>query len=248
MNKYKFVEAKENYKDYSSGRVIYGVPNATNFPVRLASDIFQRCTECLIKKGKSPPYIVYDPLCGAAYTLTVLGFLHREEIKKIFASDSNKEMLDFANKNLSLLNNKGMNKRINELEELFVNYKKISHKEALESAQRLKSKIKNLDVEIFQFNIITEEILPKQVSDLNIVIADVPYGKLVNWDGLKEGSNPVEIFLNKIKNRLNSNAIVALILNKKQEVSFKEYKLIKKFKIGKRKVILLEPIFKGISE
>ena len=48
MKTYKFIKTKENYKDYSSGRVIYGVAKATNFPVRLASEIFLKCTDCLI--------------------------------------------------------------------------------------------------------------------------------------------------------------------------------------------------------
>ena len=37
---YKFVSEKKNYEDYSSGRVLYGAPEATNFSVRLASEFF----------------------------------------------------------------------------------------------------------------------------------------------------------------------------------------------------------------
>jgi hypothetical protein len=211
MKKYKFTETKKNYKDYSNGKVIYGVPKATNFPVRLASEIFQRCTEYLIKKGKSVPYTIYDPLCGTGYTLTVLGFLHGSSIRTIFASDSDKAALEFANKNLSLLNTEGIDNRIHELEKFIQDYNKISHKEALESAQRLKSKIQSLSIktEIFQFNILTDTDLPKQVSEIDLVMADVPYGKLAQWHSMKEESNPIKICLDKIKIRLSSIAIVA---------------------------------------
>ncbi|SRR3989338_3333287 len=245
MNKYKFTAMKENYEDYSSGRVIYGVPKATNFPVRLASEIFQRCSEYLTKKGKYSPYIVYDPLCGAGYTLTVLGFLHGSSIRTFFASDSDKKALEFASKNLALLNTEGINNRIHELEKFIQDYNKISHKEALESAYRLKSKVISLSIKtkIFQFNILVDTNLPKPVSGIDLVIADVPYGKLTQWDDLKEESNPIKICLDKIKSRLSPVAIVAIILNKKQEILHEGYSCIKKFKIGKRKIILLEPKF-----
>ncbi len=114
--KYKFNPVKENYEDYSSGRVLYGAPKATNFPVRLASEIFLCCSEHLKKNGSSGPYTIYDPFCGSAYSLTVMGFFHGLKIKDIFASDVNNTILEFAQKNLSLLSEIGLQKRINELE------------------------------------------------------------------------------------------------------------------------------------
>ncbi len=95
-SKYQYAVTKENYEDYSSGRVIYGATGATNFPVRLSSEVFQQCVHYLKGKGKAGPYKLYDPFCGVAYSLTVIGFLHGAEIESIAGSDSDSRMLEFA--------------------------------------------------------------------------------------------------------------------------------------------------------
>src|SRR5580704_14474383 len=143
--RYQYTATKENYEDYSSGRVVYGVAGATNFPVRLSSEVFQRCAHYLKSKGKSGPYKLYDPVCGVAYALTVIGFLHGADIESIVASDSDSRMLEFARKNLSLLTAQGLSKRIEELKTFVREYNKDSHKQALESAHRLQSKIRSSD-------------------------------------------------------------------------------------------------------
>src|ERR1700722_10543985 len=106
-SKYQHTVTRENYEDYSSGRVVYGAMGATNFPVRLSSEVFQRCVHYLKSQGKPGPYKIYDPFCGVAYSLTVIGFLHGAEIESIAASDSNSRLLEFARKNLSLLTTTG---------------------------------------------------------------------------------------------------------------------------------------------
>ncbi len=102
-NKYQYTSGKENYEDYSSGRVLYGVKGATNFPVRLSSEIFQHCVTYLKNQEKQGPYTIYDPFCGVAYSLTVMGFIHGGDIASIIASDADGRLLEFAQKNLSLM-------------------------------------------------------------------------------------------------------------------------------------------------
>lgn len=237
------MKQKVNYEDYSSGRVLYGAPKATNFPVSLTLEIFEKCSEYLSKKRNLGPYVIYDPFCGVAYSLTVLGFLCGENIKEMIASDADKTILEFAHKNLSLLTVKGINNRIAELTKYIHEYKKDSHKQALDSAERLKVKTKSLNIktEVFQFNILYADSLPKFVNKIDIIIADVPYGKLTKWEGLKEGTNPIQEFLNKIKDRLSKNAMVVIILNKKQEIEYNGYEKIKSFKSNKRRIVLLKP-------
>jgi len=240
--KYKFTN-KENYEDYSSGRVLYGAPNATNFPVRFSSEIFQRCNDYLSKKGKQGPYTIYDPFCGIGYSLSVMSFLHGSDIKSIIASDVDKTMIEFAEKNLSLLTIKGLNTRIEELQGFIEKYKKDSHKESLESAYRLKEKlVEPIGLQIFQFNILTNEPLLDFVKNIDIVIADLPYGKLTNWEDVENESNPTQRFLDKVRDRLSKESIVAVSFNKKQKVEYEGFNKIKAFTLGKRKVLLLEPI------
>ncbi len=238
------MKKKINFEDYSSGRVIYGAPGATNFPVGLASDIFEKCKQYLNEQGSFGPYSLYDPFCGAGYSLTVLGLLHGQSIKNIFASDVDKTILEFAHKNLSLLSTRGIDNRISELEKFIKEYKKDSHKEALKSALVIKENVNSLQTKTseFQFDMLKGEELPKQINKIDLVITDVPYGKLANWEGVEEGKNPIQITLDKIKNRLNEVSIVAVVLNKKQEIKYNGYEKIKTLKFPKRKVFLLKSL------
>ncbi len=83
---YKYTD-KINYQDYASGRVPYHRTGRPNFPVRLASEIFQRC----LAYADLDQVSLYDPCCGGAYMLTVIGLLHGDRIKKIYGSDIDKE-------------------------------------------------------------------------------------------------------------------------------------------------------------
>jgi 23S rRNA G2445 N2-methylase RlmL len=100
---YKFATERENYEDLASGRVLHGLAGATNFPVRLASEVFQRCADVLKQEGRKPPYTIYDPLCGVGYMLTALGFLHGEHIERLVGSDYDEAILKTARQNLGLL-------------------------------------------------------------------------------------------------------------------------------------------------
>lgn len=234
---------KENYEDYSSGRVLYGAPMATNFPVSLTLEIYKRCSDYLVKKGNSGPYVIYDPFCGVAYSLTVLGFFNGKNIKQLIASDVDKTTLEFAYKNLSLLTKKGIDNRIKELDRFIQEYNKDSHREALISANKLKEISSKLSIEIkeFQHNILSNISLPKYVNKVDMVITDLPYGKLTNWEGIDGEINPAQQFLNKIKDRLKKNSVIAIVYNKQQKVIHDGFNKVKGFKVGKRKIIILSP-------
>jgi 23S rRNA G2445 N2-methylase RlmL len=236
-NKYLFATEKENYEDYSSGRVLYGAPSAPNFPVRLASELFQRCANYLKEQGSNGPYKLYDPFCGAGYSLTVIGFLFSSEISSSLGSDSDESILDFAKKNLSLLSKEGMDHRIDELNKFTKEYNKDSHRDALKSAEILKDRlISPIESKIFQFNSIEHKDFPESINNIDIIIADLPYGKLTSWN---EDNNQTQIFLDAIRSRLKSVSIVALISNKEQKISHTGYTIVEKYNLGKRKIILL---------
>ena len=234
-----------NYQDYSSGRVLYGMSGATNFSVRISNEIFEWCDKYFTSKGKTAPYIIYDPFCGIAYSLTELGFLHGSKIKYIVGSDIDEKSLEFAKKNLSLLTYKGIDNRIEELQKFINQYNRESHKEALDSAKRLKAIINpNINIEIFQFNILNNMIFSKDVIDIDLVITDVPYGELTKWQGIeKDSKNPIQIFLDKLKTILSKDSLVVIVLNKKQIISYAGYNKIKILNRGTRKIIILETIF-----
>src|SRR5689334_14242480 len=139
---YKFETEQQDYSDLASGRVFYSLPGHPAFPVRLASEIFQRC---LAQREKlyqeSLPCTLYDPCCGTAYHLSVLGVLHRERLDQVIASDIDETAVALARRNLGLLHAEGMDVRIRELSQMYEQYGKESHREALQSAQKLKSQL-----------------------------------------------------------------------------------------------------------
>lgn len=223
---------KGNYEDFSAGRVLYNVKDMTNFPVRLAQEIYGRCLQYSQKKDN---ICLYDCCCGGAYLLTVLGFLNQDTISEIIGSDINTEILDIAKKNLSLLSIEGINKRIAEIEQMIANYKKQSHIEAKDSAIRLKSLLSNnIKFKVFQcdaLNAINLHIKP------DIIITDVPYGHIVNWGGNEEDA--IDKLLDSLYEICSSDTIIGLCMNKKQKVRNEKFIRLEKEQIGKRRFEIL---------
>ncbi|HEY5561349.1 MAG TPA: hypothetical protein VIK72_06255 [Clostridiaceae bacterium] len=167
-----------NYEKFSSGRVLYHERGITNFPVRLAQEIYGRCLQHSPKKKN---ICLYDCCCGGGYLLTVLGFLNQDTIGKIIGSDINYESLGIAKNNFSLLSIDGINKRISDIEKMIVMYQKQSHIEAKQCAIILKDMISNnIGFEAFEADAL-KEINLTTIPD--IIIIDVPYGDMVLWKG-----------------------------------------------------------------
>src|ERR1044071_1824451 len=110
---YQFEKEQLDYSDLASGRVFHSLPGHPAFPVRLASEIFQRCKanrETIYKN--STRCVLYDPCCGAAYHLSVLAYLHREHIQEVIGSDVDEKAVALAERNLELVSIVGLDKRI----------------------------------------------------------------------------------------------------------------------------------------
>jgi 23S rRNA (guanine2535-N1)-methyltransferase len=138
---YKHVREKENYEDFSSGKVLLNAAGTTAFPVRLASEIYLRGKSYLQSKSNKVKYTLYDPCCGGAYLLTTLGILHGDDLDQIMGSDIDQRVIELAKKNLGLINIEGLDERIEQLSKMNMEYGKESHRLAIESALRLRNKI-----------------------------------------------------------------------------------------------------------
>lgn len=241
---YHFETVDRNYEDFASGRVLYNARGTTAFPVRLASEIAQRCMGFLESKGVSGPYSVYDPCCGGAYLLTVIGLLHGGRLKSIYASDVNAEVLGIAGKNLSLLTPEGLGERRAELDKLIELYGKASHRDAVASVDRLGgllvgSRIES--VETFSADITKPREVPERCRDLNLVITDLPYGDIVSWTG--DSADPVNDLFELAYERMEpSRSVLAIIADKSQKLKHDKFKRLQSVKIGKRIFGIFEPI------
>lgn len=223
----------DNYENFSAGRVIYNVKGMTNFPVRLAQEIYGRCLKYSAKKRD---IILYDCCCGGAYLLTVLGFLNQDSIGRIYGSDINKEILDIARTNLSLLSIEGINKRILEIEDMIKDFQKQSHVEARQSAIELKDMLKR-DIKYRVFQADALESINLDISP-DIIITDVPYGNIVDWQGNEE--NFIDKLLDSLYDISSPGTIIGLCMDKKQKVKNEKFNRLERHRIGKRKFEILK--------
>jgi 23S rRNA (guanine2535-N1)-methyltransferase len=244
--KYRFATDRQNYEDHASGRVLYGRPGQAAFPVRLASEVFQRCCHRLAQRGVPPPYTLYDPCCGGGYLLTVVGLLHGAELARIVASDIDDEAVERARENLSLLTAAGMERRLDAIERLFDAYGKPSHQGALESGRRLKASLtaahEAIKVACFPFDVTGDAGWPGEVSQVDIVLSDLPYGRTTSWHGASASTDAAQRLLTRIDAILSPTGVVALIANREQATSHAAYRRVDSLAIGKRRVSLLERV------
>jgi 16S rRNA G966 N2-methylase RsmD len=250
---YKYAKEQQGYSDFSSGRVFYSLPGHPSFPVRLASEVFQRCLahrETIYRL--SGPCGLYDPCCGAAYHLSVLGYLHGEHIREIIASDINEKAVALAGRNLSLLHEDGLHRRIAELSELLEQYGKESHREALASAATLKKKLlglrerQSLKTRAFRASATDKAAITSQVpqQSVDIVFTDVPYGRHSQWQESDKSSNPLSSMLDALLGVLSASGIVAVSADKQQKAVHEEFERLEQFQVGKRRVVILKPRIK----
>ncbi len=223
---YKYAN-NDNYEDFASGRVLYHVGGEPTFPVRLALEIFDRCLEYSPKKTKIS---LYDCCCGGAYMLTILGLIKNNSISKLYGSDISLESISLAKDNLGLLSKSGINRRRDELETLYQKYKKASHLEALKSIDRIEQRLTNeIKTSVFNQNAL-------EICDLpfipDIIITDVPYGNMVNWD---EGLGGVNQMMNALSTVIGSETIIGVCMDKKQKIQTDIYQRLERQLIGKRK-------------
>ena len=235
---YKFAP-NENYEDLSCGRVIYHRTGFSNFPVRLASEIFMRCFELIRESHKQVS--IYDPCCGGGYLLTVLGFLHQDQIMSIYGSDISLDATQLAERNLSLLTTEGLLKRKEQLEGIYSSYHKESHLDAIKSVSNLLGCTREkMKYHVFNRDVLSSKPTPIKLV-VDIIITDVPYGDLVSWSNAAtvENRSHIDKMLDQLLENLSDDGIVAISSDKRQKISNSNYKRIKKFQVGKRKIEIL---------
>lgn len=247
--RYQFAVERPDYSDFSSGRVFYSLPGHPAFPVRLASEIFQRCLAIRQASGLTSPCRLYDPCCGAAYHLGILAYLHGEVIQSVSASDVDADAIRAAQRNLSLLSLEGIESRIAEITALLNQYGKESHCEALGSARTLQQRIKFLaqehpiHIDVFQADVFDRQALKNhfQGRKADIVFSDVPYGLRSRWQASGTIQNPLWAMLDVLLEILTPESVVAIASDKAQKPAHEKYRRLDRFQVGKRRVVILQP-------
>ena len=249
---YKYETGLVDYSDLASGRVFYSSPGYPAFPVRLASEIFQRClAHRKTIYQNATPCTLYDPCCGAAYHLSVLAYLHGKQIREIIASDVDEKAVALSERNLGLLSVAGLDQRIDEITKMLDEYHKDSHQDALTSAGILRNKLTALVQEhplrtrVFQASAMDNKTILNNIKarSVDMVFTDVPYGQHSQWhrSGSNESSNPLGSMLDALIDILSASSIIAIVSDKQQKVAHESYQRVEQFQIGKRRVVILKP-------
>lgn len=246
---YQYATGRPDYTDLSSGRVLYSLPGHPAFPIRLASEMLQRCLMRRTAAQLTAPCVVYDPCCGAGYLLSVVAFLHREQIGAVIGSDIDAQAVSLAERNLGLLSLAGLDQRITELGALFKRYGKRSHQEALESAQRLRQKVLAQPPPIFTQAFQADDTHGAGLAaglkgqKIDIVLTGVPYGQHSKWIFPDQGAvdaDPLYSLLEALRGILVPAGIVAVASAKRQKITHPAYQRIEHFQIGKRQIVVLK--------
>ena len=247
---YQFAQERPDYSDLASGRVFHSLSGNPTFPIRLASEVLQRCLAIRTAGGHGGPVTLYDPCCGAAYHLSVLAYLHGESLQAIVASDIDARAVEFAARNLALLSVEGLDRRIAELAQMVQLYGKESHAVALASAHQLRQRLVDLSalrpiqVHVFQADALDRQALHTQLQDLqiDIVFTDVPYGRHAQWRGqLAHARSPMWAMLDALRDVLVPTSLVAIVSDKQQKAAHDGYRRVQRFQIGKRQIVILSP-------
>lgn len=247
---YRFAPEPPDASDLASGRVIHGLPGHPAFPVRLADEVLRRCLALREAQRRTAPCTIYDPCCGAAYHLVVMGYLHRSSIREIVASDVDPAVLGAAQRNLALLGVAGMEARCRELEEALARYGKDSHRQALESAHRLRARIaaiaqeRPLATRVFRANALDRGELQRGLggAPVDIVFADVPYGRSARWQGAaasEDAPPPLRSLLDALLGVVSPETVVAIASDKTQKAAHEGYRRLERFQVGKRRIVIL---------
>jgi len=247
---YQFATERPDYSDLASGRVLYSLPGHPAFPIRLGSEILQRC----LALRAAPLRVLYDPCCGTGYLVTVLGYLHAESLGALIASDVDEKAVALARRNLDLLRPDGLARRTAELAALGLQYGKESHQQALVSAQVLRARVESLaarplPTRVFTANALDQRALLEHLpqASVDLVLTDVPYGGHSRWVAAP-GADPLAALLSALRGVMAPGGMLALISDKAQKVPRTDplgvpkeacWRRLDHFQMGKRKIEIL---------
>lgn len=208
--------------------------------------MFRMCVSTCERNGCFGPYSIYDPCCGCGTLLTVAGLLNSERIARIVGSDTNPAALATAHNNLALLTIEGVDERLRQLQHDYEAYGKSSHRDAMESAVRIRELVvsnrgrSTLATELLHLD--ATRLGPQDLDSVaqpEIILSDVPYGIKSQWAvGSGRPAKPMLLLLESLLSFRNE-LVVAIAADKSTRVEHPRYRRLKRLSAGKRQIVLL---------
>lgn len=250
---YRFATDRSDDSALASGHILRSAPGRTGFPARLATELFQRGVVRLTDAGVQPPFVVYDPCCGAGQLLTTVGLLHRDVIQELIGSDIDDAAVALARRNLALLSPDGLECRIAELTDLHDRFGKPSHAAALDDAERwlelmTRAGSDGIVTDAFVVDATQPGSLTGRITEqtVDLVITDVPYGNWSAWLGEPASGDdeatiepPLDRLLETVRPVLAPGALVTLVSGKDQRASHPAYRRVERWQLGRRRIEML---------
>jgi 23S rRNA G2445 N2-methylase RlmL len=239
---YRYALTRENHEDLASGGVLHSAPGFPAFPVRLASEMFQRA---LALRGGGPA-VVWDPCCGSGYLLTVLALLHRRHITGVLGTDLDPAAVQLARQNLDLLSEDGLAARSAELRERAERWDKPSYATAAQAARRLARRLAtqggDVPHAVDQADVFDPDQLRRTLDGHrpDLVVTDVPYGEQTTWRG-PHGTTGTAGMLRALGTVLADDAVIAVAVRGRKVPLDGGPRPAASFKIGTRSVALFRP-------
>jgi 23S rRNA (guanine2535-N1)-methyltransferase len=227
--------------------VLRSRPGLATFPLRPALEVLLECVGLLKRVDQRAPYHLYDPCCGGAYMLTGVGFLARQHLRRLSASDISPEVVELARANLGLLTDAGLRAREEALRALVTVHGKASHRAALESLHRLRALCLRAAPDLGIGAFVADAGKVREVQDglqgdaVDIVMTDVPYNDLSTWRGsvLDGDANPIATLLDAMLLVTHSKSVIALMTLKHTDVTHPELHLMRRLRRGRRSMFIL---------
>lgn len=146
---------------------------------------------------------------------------------------------------MHLLTKEGIDERIREIQKMIGDFEKKSHSDALKSALNLRSILekrdKSIEVKCFVSDVTKNKNSIDNVNDVNIIITDLPYGDIVNWNCMQDKKEAVESLLDNVLQIISKESVIAIISKSKTKIKHKDFKQVERFVIGKRQITILQP-------
>ncbi|NYH53114.1 tRNA G10 N-methylase Trm11 [Nocardiopsis arvandica] len=232
---YRYAVERTDHSALASGHVLRSAPGFPGFPVRLASELFQRA---MVHTGQETVRL-WDPCCGSGYLATVLGFLHRDHLSHVRASDVDADAVALAERNLRLLTAEGLVEREEELRRSALDFGRVTFVERAEAARDLAAGLAAMGGDLPSESAVADVFSLTEPVGADLVVTDVPYGEMTRWAGAVPGEDPMRGFLESLGRVLPERAVVVVTARTRRVTLPEGVRALERVKVGNRAAVLV---------
>ncbi|WP_159944875.1 MULTISPECIES: rRNA methyltransferase [unclassified Nocardiopsis] len=231
---YRYAVERADRADLASGHVLRSAPGFPGFPVRLASELFQRA---MVHTGRETVRL-WDPCCGSGYLATVLGHLHRDRLTHVRATDVDADSVALAARNLRLLTAEGLAEREEELRRSARDFGRVSFVERAEAARDLAAGLAAAGGDLPHEAAVADVFTLEGAVPADLVVTDVPYGEMTRWEGAVPG-DPMRELLASLGRVLPERAVVVVTARTRRVALPEGVRALERVRVGNRAAALV---------